>query len=390
MTIHPISRFLVSTDKVCDYLPVLSTATNIMNLFLKCVVLPLKSQASIQSSHYFTHLSQKSFTRCIVLLLPLIGQIAIALYDCTHRKKITLSPTSQPTPRALPAPSAQPTIKPKKPATIKPVYTEEGKALDAIGKNSENLKYVTKELLQTPGFLEKAIARNPRALRFAPVAAQEDVPFLTNVLKATSEVLKYLPDSMRRNKELCAAAVEARIFDALKSFDLRGKGDAAFILEMIGIQPDLDLWKVDPALFDSEDFVEKALKNDSNQIFAFASPRLKAVKEYAIQAVYINPELVRYASDDIRNDIQIGRSVAVRLGACIRHLGPQPRADKTTILAAVKNDTYALQYADPTLFSDQEVVKAAYETNPVSFSMVVATINNATLRKTAHDLYGTL
>ncbi len=53
-----------------------------MIYFKKAVIIPFLSDAAILKSHYYTHLNQKSFIRCVVLILvPVIGNIIIALFD---------------------------------------------------------------------------------------------------------------------------------------------------------------------------------------------------------------------------------------------------------------------------------------------------------------------
>ncbi|MBS4168595.1 HEAT repeat domain-containing protein [Parachlamydia sp. AcF125] len=73
--------FLSKADRVSDYIPGVSTVTNLIDLFQKCAVLPFKQKANISKSHYYSYLKQKSFSRCVVLLLPVIGNILVAIYD---------------------------------------------------------------------------------------------------------------------------------------------------------------------------------------------------------------------------------------------------------------------------------------------------------------------
>src|SRR4051812_42583375 len=84
--VNSIGNSLVKIDNICDYIPVASTVNNLINLFQKCVVLPLTERASIANSHYYTHLQQKSFLRCIFLLIPVLGNIIIGIYDFANMK----------------------------------------------------------------------------------------------------------------------------------------------------------------------------------------------------------------------------------------------------------------------------------------------------------------
>nr|NGY94864.1 hypothetical protein [Neochlamydia sp. AcF84] len=76
-------RFIVNKS---DYLPFVSTVTNLVYIFQKAVILPIKQKGCMPKSSYYNHLSQKSFARCIILLLPALGNIIIGIYDFAHRK----------------------------------------------------------------------------------------------------------------------------------------------------------------------------------------------------------------------------------------------------------------------------------------------------------------
>ncbi|MBS4167809.1 ankyrin repeat domain-containing protein [Parachlamydia sp. AcF125] len=83
---HINAGFLVKADQISDYVPGLSTITSLVDLFQKCVLLLSKQKADISKSHYYTYLQQKSFSRCIMLLIPVIGNISVAIYDFAKSK----------------------------------------------------------------------------------------------------------------------------------------------------------------------------------------------------------------------------------------------------------------------------------------------------------------
>jgi len=94
-------NFLVVVDDVSTYIPVVSTITNIVALFIKCVVLPFLSQSTIQTNHFYTHLQEKSFARCLILLVPIIGNLIIGILDCQNKSEdssalLQLPPNSSP------------------------------------------------------------------------------------------------------------------------------------------------------------------------------------------------------------------------------------------------------------------------------------------------------
>ena len=87
-----------------DYVPFLSTAVGLTNLFYKCVILPRKDKPAITNDRYYSYLQQKRFLRCTVILFPVIGNIAIGCCDLCHNKATTqtnVTPSTEPSPRSL-------------------------------------------------------------------------------------------------------------------------------------------------------------------------------------------------------------------------------------------------------------------------------------------------
>lgn len=75
------SDLLIKIDVYSDYVPCASTLTNLVDLFQKCVVLPLMSKETIKKSHYFSHLQDKCFFRSIILIIPILGNLFIHFTD---------------------------------------------------------------------------------------------------------------------------------------------------------------------------------------------------------------------------------------------------------------------------------------------------------------------
>lgn len=88
------SNIFVKTDCFCDYVPFVSSITNLVDLFQKCVVLPFIEcvvlpfidNATITSNHYYKHINEKSFVRCFLLVIPVIGNLIVGIYDLYKKK----------------------------------------------------------------------------------------------------------------------------------------------------------------------------------------------------------------------------------------------------------------------------------------------------------------
>lgn len=86
------NKKLVELYFYCDYIPVVSIATNIVDLFVKTVILPYKSAVDIEKNHYYTQLKYKNEYRCLALLaFPMktnlwLANVAVVIFDLYCRK----------------------------------------------------------------------------------------------------------------------------------------------------------------------------------------------------------------------------------------------------------------------------------------------------------------
>lgn len=76
-----VNNALVRIDQICDYVPIASTITNLVDIFEKCAFSGCCSSESINSNRYFSHINDKSILRCVILLVPILGNIIVGIYD---------------------------------------------------------------------------------------------------------------------------------------------------------------------------------------------------------------------------------------------------------------------------------------------------------------------
>ncbi len=60
-------------SSIFNYVPIVSTVKNLIDLFLKIVILPMKDSNAIGKSHYYSCLTKESRGSLIILAIPLIG-----------------------------------------------------------------------------------------------------------------------------------------------------------------------------------------------------------------------------------------------------------------------------------------------------------------------------
>lgn len=171
--INSINSIYVKIDNVCDYLPGLSTVTNLVDLFQKCVTLTLISKKTILNNHYFRTLTHKSPLRCIILLIPLFGNILVGVYDFANRKH-----------------------------SFKHLF------LPIVKKDSIALKDASDRLKNDKEIVLAAIQQNSKALYYASDELKADRTILLAAVQEFGEAIGYASDELRRDYDVLLPALK--------------------------------------------------------------------------------------------------------------------------------------------------------------------------------------
>lgn len=76
-----VEKFLVNVDKAMDYIPFASTVNNAVDLIAKGVFKTMKREDLDLENRYVFHVINKNAWRSAILLLPVIGNIIVAISD---------------------------------------------------------------------------------------------------------------------------------------------------------------------------------------------------------------------------------------------------------------------------------------------------------------------
>lgn len=88
-----IENILVGVDRVCDYIPLVSTLTNIVDIIGKMIIGAVRHKsetrdATIEKHKYTHHLKHKHLGRCVASAIPGFGNIGIAIYDAVKSRSV--------------------------------------------------------------------------------------------------------------------------------------------------------------------------------------------------------------------------------------------------------------------------------------------------------------
>jgi len=84
--LNTTEQTLVCLDNLCDYIPLVSVATNLIDFFLKATTAALPEKI-VNSSRFLRHIKRKDCERMGMLLSPILGNIIIAHCDNHYGKR---------------------------------------------------------------------------------------------------------------------------------------------------------------------------------------------------------------------------------------------------------------------------------------------------------------
>lgn len=217
--VNNVSSFFVKADRFFDRIPVLSSISNLVDLFQKAFVIPAKSRDSVEQNHYYTHLNQKSFVRCVALLVPVLGNIMVGLFDKlnTKRKEQQIQVQSNTIRGLLDNPKTdmdKPNTDKQRVSAVQKAQVEKifGKTYDgqyiAVRENPLNLKYVREELKSDLQTVQDAVSSNGLALQYASVDLKNNIEVVTSAVQNNGLALQYASKALRKNPEVIEIAVK--------------------------------------------------------------------------------------------------------------------------------------------------------------------------------------
>lgn len=91
-----IGNSLIKIDRLADYIPIVSSLSNLFDIFCKKIFIPIlqKTNSEILKNRYFCYINQKDLFRCAILLIPIVGNLIIYIQDflseegIAHRKAL--------------------------------------------------------------------------------------------------------------------------------------------------------------------------------------------------------------------------------------------------------------------------------------------------------------
>jgi len=181
-------KAIVKLDNLCDYAPGVSSLSSLVNLIQKIAVIPLMKESSITNSSYYTHLKEKSFLRCIILLIPGIGNLIVGLYDFFKKDDLNSAIL----------------FVVKNPERLQSMSKEflnnESNMSILVSLNGLALKYAGEKVKRNESIVREAVDQNPEALQFASLHLRNNGPFMLSMVQKDGSLYGYAGSGLKNHK----------------------------------------------------------------------------------------------------------------------------------------------------------------------------------------------
>lgn len=321
--VNNIRYFFVKKDNFCDYIPVISTASNLFDIFQKTLYVDNLDKKTINNDHYYKHLKQKSNLRCIILLIPIFGNIAIGIYDFVTWK-----------------------------------YHDKEMMLAEVQKDGLMLQHASEKLKNDPNVVSAAIKNKPWATAYIGEELKNDPDFVLSIAEGNPEILKFVGEDLNNNRNFVLAIVQKN-GHAIQNAQDRFKNDEEIANAALE-QNIYSISYISKRLQDDRIFILSLVKKNCS-VFEVIDKKWRGDEEIAFVAVSQNGVLLRCASEDLQNNPKIAHAAMHNSSLAIEHVGKKLQkniAAMIDIAKDAKSMEYSMRYASQGLRDNEDFIDA--------------------------------
>lgn len=229
-----IKKFLKNLYDEVDYLPVASSIKGLGELAAKAVAKTIavskaisgftgKSTAELTDSatvHRVSYLKNRSKLRCLLLFIPIFGNVSVAIYDLkkSYNKKQTIKQiinysqsiknSRQPTVEIIQHSKAilellKKEVFKKDPSLFKHVdekFREDYSfMLEAVKINPNFIKYTNEEFKNDPFLILQLLEKNPDFIQYIGLALKNNALFMSEAVQMNQKFIRHIGKELKRN-----------------------------------------------------------------------------------------------------------------------------------------------------------------------------------------------
>lgn len=217
---------------------------------------------------------------------------------------------------------------------------KEGIVTYATKKNVEALQFASDRLLDDDNFM------------FKTFMGTSIKGFSSNVIVPDITVIKYASDRLKNDKDFMLRAIK-QDFNAIKYASKELMNDKDFMLKIFSTTG-----KTAFQISNSTVVLQKYAERFEKYAGGF-----KSDPDVVLAAIKLNPMVLQYASEDLKNNKKIVLEAVKRNPLAIQFASNELKNDKEIVSTAVKKNGLTLQFAGEDLKNDLLVVSDAFDQN---------------------------
>jgi CxxC motif-containing protein len=169
--------------------------------------------------------------------------------------------------------------------------------------------------------------------------------------------LKYACDEMKDNETVVMTAVKQNGM-ALEYVSPELRNNNELVISAV-MQNGYSLKFASPELQGNEEVVNTAIKGYSIRSLQFASDKLRNNTKFILAAVKNNGYALQFASPELRDNEDIVMTAIKLDGDVLQYASPKIKNNKNIVISAVMENGYSLRFVSPELQDNKEVVLTA-------------------------------
>lgn len=349
---------------MCDkweYVPVVSTGVQLFRLFQRCV------SEEVVEPHEVALLAPGGLVRAVCLLVPVIGNIIVLIYDkvrdCVLRRVATDDTGTE----------------------LRDLWScfqnDEEIVKAAVKKCGRALEFARPEFQNNEEIVLEAVTQDGRALEFASPELRSNEKIVTLAIMNKPEAIEYAGEEFQQEIRECIQFINndmlpTLVHPAVKPWVVNVRSVVLAMVTKISyelhnasevLKDDLEI--VEEAVRkngytleyasvrakDTEALVRLAIEQDA-RAFLEASDRLKAMRDIVTQAVSKSGWLLEHVNEEFKNDLEIVRLAVREDGFALQYASEELRGNAELVRLAIEQDGKALQFAADAFRDDEAMV----------------------------------
>ncbi len=326
---------------VVDYIPIVSTIVALGNLIEKYVVLPSKKMKDLSTTtdwmgRNWKHLTYTHPVRSVILMIPIIGNLIIGIYDFIN-------------------------IKNNDRETILKAIKEDETGLERPFKHGYYgaLKFATAWLKDDKAVVLAAVETHPEALQYASPRLKNDIDVVRAAVDENGLTLQFASPDLQNNYDMVLAAVN--------------KSGCA-------------LKYAHPRLQNEYWIVLAAVQQDGFA-FHYANPLLQNEYSIVLATVSKKPYMLKQVDSSFQIDRKVVLAAVKKEGYALKFAHPFFQNDEEVVLVATSKYADALDFASQHLQRSREFLEKVVRQNPYA-QRYLDKINNEYIERLLEDFNG--